>query len=585
MGGLTVENLMLFSMCAPFVAALASFARPFRARFSLALAAVACAPLSALALWVALAGTPDGTVRLDWILTGLSFGVDELSGVFVVIAAVLWTASALYCRGYFSGKNPPERFAFFYFAAMGGNVGLLFAQDAVAFYLFFAVMTFSAYGLVVHYRDPGAVRAARVYMAMAVIGETLLVAALLLIASSATGLDFPSVKEAVAVHPAKEMLVGLIIAAYAVKAGLVPLHFWLPLAHPAAPVPASAVLSGVVIKAGLIGWLRFLPMGLVPFPGWGGALIAAGLFSAFYAVVAGVTRKEPKAVLAYSSVSQMGLVALALGLSLGSAGSGRAGLAALLLISLHHSLAKGALFLGTGIVTEKRSALVLLGLALPALSLAAAPFTSGAAAKAAIKGLAHAGQAPPPFYADWLLVATSVATAIIMARFIHVSWSAIGASGHGQDWPGPLPSISWAAVTAASVILFRFVSIPGVPEGMAKGPYYGRVISAAWPVVAGGAAYFALETVRRRTAFVRIPPVSPGDIIVPLGRLLDGARVAWRWAGSALGVLQGIRPDGSGDLAARLIASGEKALARGRLPWLLVLLLAALLLLLTVTPD
>lgn len=573
----TVEILVLLSVALPFLAALASLAGPFKARASFGLAAVASAPLAAFALLILLGAPPAGTVRPEWLLTGLSFGVDEVSAVFVVIAAVLWTAAAFYSLSYFSAGRPPGRFAFFYFAAMGGNAGLVLAQDAVAFYLFFAVMTFSVYGLVIHNRDPGAVRAARVYMVMAAAGEALLVTALLVVASSADGLDFPSVREAVAGHPASGVLAGLIIVAYAVKAGVVPLHLWLPLAHPAAPAPASAVLSGVVIKAGLMGWVRFLPVGLAPLPGWGSALIAMGLFSAFYAVAVGVTQREAKCVLAYSSVSQMGLAAMTLGILSGPAGPGPAGLSALLLVAFHHSLAKGALFLGTGIQGKKRRALVIAGLAVPALSLAGAPFTSGEAAKAAIKGLAHAGSVPPPFYADWLLTASSAATAALMARFLHVSWSTLASDRHAPA--GPVAVISWAAVTAASVVLFRLSAVPGITDAAGMGPYPGRVFSSAWPVLAGAAVYAVSAAIRRRTILVRLPAIPPGDLLSPVCRVLYGAMEVLRGAGSAVSVPRGEGGAGLADRAARLIGSGERALAGGRLPWLLVMLAALLLLL------
>ena len=88
--------------------------------------------------------------------------------------------------------------------------------------------------------------------------------------------------------------------------GLVPLHVWLPLAHPAAPMPASAVLSGAIIKAGVIGLIRFLPFDGA-LPDWGAVLTAVGLLTAFYGVAVGITQANPKTVLAYSSVSQMGL--------------------------------------------------------------------------------------------------------------------------------------------------------------------------------------------------------------------------------------------------------------------------------------
>ena len=101
-----------------------------------------------------------------------------------------------------------------------------------------------------------------------------------------------------------------------------PLHVWMPLTYSAAPIPAAAVLSGAAVKAGVIGLIRFLPFE-TGVPGWGEVLAAVGLLSAFYGVAIGITQTNPKTVLAYSSVSQMGLLAavLGMGLAVGDAGT------------------------------------------------------------------------------------------------------------------------------------------------------------------------------------------------------------------------------------------------------------------------
>lgn len=97
----------------------------------------------------------------------------------------------------------------------------------------------------------------------------------------------------------------LLMLGFGAKIGLVPFHIWMPLAYRAAPIPAVAVLSGAGVKAGVIGLIRFLPMD-VAMPEWGAALATAGLISAYCGVAVGITRPNPKTVLAYSSVSQMG---------------------------------------------------------------------------------------------------------------------------------------------------------------------------------------------------------------------------------------------------------------------------------------
>jgi formate hydrogenlyase subunit 3/multisubunit Na+/H+ antiporter MnhD subunit len=100
----------------------------------------------------------------------------------------------------------------------------------------------------------------------------------------------------------------LLLVGFGIKAGALSLHFWLPLAHPAAPVPASAVLSGAMLKAGLLGWIRFLPLGEAAMPLSGVTLVSAGLGAAVLGTFVGVVQNDPKTVLAYSSISQMGII-------------------------------------------------------------------------------------------------------------------------------------------------------------------------------------------------------------------------------------------------------------------------------------
>ena len=125
------------------------------------------------------------------------------------------------------------------------------------------------------------------------------------------------------------------------KIALAPLHGWMPLTYTAAPIPAAAVLSGAAVKAGVIGLDRFLPLGAA-LQG-GEALTWIGFISAFYGVAIGVTQRNPKTTLAYSSMSQMGVIAAALGMALASADQAAA--ADVAFYAVNHVLVKAALFL------------------------------------------------------------------------------------------------------------------------------------------------------------------------------------------------------------------------------------------------
>jgi formate hydrogenlyase subunit 3/multisubunit Na+/H+ antiporter MnhD subunit len=177
----------------------------------------------------------------------------------------------------------------------------------------------------------------------------------------------------------------LTIAGFGLKIALVPMHGWMPLAYTAAPIPAATVLSGAAVKAGVIGLIRFLPFEAV-LPGWGEALVVVGLFSAFYGVAIGITQQNPKTVLAYSSISQMGVIAAVLGMGLAAADKGTA--LDVAFYAAHHVLVKGALFLAIGVAaasSARRLWRVLLPATVLALSLGGLPLTGGALAKLAVK--------------------------------------------------------------------------------------------------------------------------------------------------------------------------------------------------------
>ena len=422
-------------------------------------------------------------MRLDWVLFGMELGVDRTTAPFLALTLVLWALAALFAWDYVRERR--GLFAAFFAATFAGNLGLVLARDAASFYLFFSLMTFAAYGLVVHERDAAALRAGRVYIVLAVLGEAMLLAGLLLAAQGSESLALADVRAAAAASSSRELITALILGGFGVKAGLFGLHVWLPLAHPVAPAPASAVLSGAMIKAGLLGWIQFLPLTEAPLPAWGAALAAAGLLAAFYGAALGVVQKEPKTVLAYSSVSQMGFMTAGVGAALADVSIAPAAIAAAAYYALHHGLAKGALFLGAGVAP--RRALFLL-LVLPALVLSGLPFTSGAAAKHALKDVLDAW----PFLGPLLSLAAA-GTTLLMARFLLLMLR----SEPGEH--GPRALAAWIACTLASL------------GAVLLAPFAAPQWSDLWPAALGIA--IAAVFLYRPMRLVRI---APGDLLIPL---------------------------------------------------------------------
>lgn len=467
-------------------------------------------PLAALpALGVALFAAP-GAVDLPWLFLGARFGLDGTGRIFLLFTSALWLAGGVHALGYLHDDPRRNSFWLFWCAAMSGNFGLVLAQDAASFYVFFALMSFASYGLVVHSRTPEALHAGRVYLALVVLGELALFAAIALAWQAAGSLNFTDIGPSLAASPWRDAVIGLTLVGFGIKVGALPLHVWLPLAHPVAPTPASAVLSGAMIKAGLLGWLRLLPLGAADAPGWGEALVALGLLAAFAAALAGATQRQAKAALAYSSISQMGFVTVALGIALAAPAAAPAALAAATLYAFHHAFAKAALFLGVslgGATSARSRALWTLGLALPALALAGAPLTSGYAAKAALKAALPDGSV-------WLGTALSLAaagTTLVMLRTLWLLRHDASSSSSAHPPNGPMWA-GWALLVAASAAGWFVIGdarqmLPATAGGWA---------AASWPIVLGAILALLVSAWRRRSPGADWFMVPPGDLLVPL---------------------------------------------------------------------
>lgn len=459
------------------------------------------------ALGLSLAGSPGEPVQLGWLLLGTGLGLTEVTRVFLLFTAVLWLGAGIHARGYLSDDPRRDRFELFWLLTLTGNLVLVLALDIATFYVGFALMTFAAYGLVVHTGKPDARRAGRVYLVMAILGEGLILAGILLTANEAAAPLLPLLADVPAViadSERRDLLIALLWLGFGIKAGLPLLHLWLPLAHPVAPVPASAVLSGAMIKAGLLAWLHILPFGLVSLPGWSALAIGAGLLAAFGAAFIGLHQHHPKTVLAYSSISQMGLITVGVGMALQVPTLAPLLVAAVTVYALHHAMAKGALFLSVAVARHPGplgGPLLWVLLSLPALALAGV-FGSGVIAKTALKAPFDAAVALP----DWwehlprVLELAAVGTTLILARALWLlRIESQGGRASRSVWVG------WGLVLAAGPALVFLLEYWGL--AVRKPISMGDWISLGWPVLAG--AILALAGSR----LLRPWPIPPGDLL------------------------------------------------------------------------
>jgi hydrogenase-4 component B len=503
------STLLVVCVCWPLACAATLAARPLRGLARM-LAPWAAAPA------LLAAGLYSGEFDLGWLMLGGHLGLDGIAKVLLPVTAGLWLAAGLFAQAYLA--DDPRRDVFFgwFLGAMAGNLLLLVALDAVVFYLGFALMSFASYGLVVHAGDARARHAGRYYIALVVIGEICVISALMLLASRAP-IDFASLQASwVEQSGRNDLIAGLLLVGFGIKVGVVGLHFWLPLAHPVAPAPASAVLSGAMIKAGLVAWMRLLPLGEVALPEWGRGLALLGLATAFYGVVAGLPQREAKTLLAYSSVSQMGLMTMAVGLGLAFPAHWPVLSAAVLIYIAHHSLVKGALFMGAGLVrhglTGPVARLAAVVLALAALSLAGGPMTGGLVAKLSLKQASALVDAPWPACLPWLLSLSSILTALLLLRFLWVARPRV--SGSAAPLP-PALVMPWLGLFLVSMAIPWWLA---PPELRADGVSLVSAWAGSWPVLAAAAVAIIAFRAAAAGCLRATPHWPPGDLGIPLER-------------------------------------------------------------------
>lgn len=530
------------------------------------------APLPALA--VALLANFGITVELEYLLLGLHLGLDGPRRLLLLMTALIWMAAGFYGRRYIAQDRRQHLYNSFFLATMGGNLGLIVALDAAAFYLFFSLMTLSSYILVVFEGNRRAYRAGRIYLVLSLLGEMALLYGLLRAVHTSGSLMIAEIPEALVEGEIWTNL--LLFFGFAIKAGQFPLHIWLPLAHPAAPTPASAVLSGAMIKAGLLGMVLFLPLGEAANPGTGLLISILGLTTAFYGAVCGIPQRNPKTVLAYSSLSQMGVMVAALGPLLATPGTETQLLPAILVYAVHHGLSKAGLFLSVGVMQQerRRQALVLLASAVAAIAIAGAPITAGSLTKYLVKSGVAEGQGASADLVGSLLSWTAVGTFLLMLRFLLL----LKREGRGRDHAAASAWlwIPFLVIIAASQLLpWSLARLEGVGSGLLS---LSNIWGSLWPILLA-LGLTALWHLARKSGFRWDREVPEGDIVhfLPSQRAVTlRTRLVYRRLGRSLRRRPELLLDANDAIGAR-IAGLEAVLLRPGAAGLVVLLAAVVM--------
>ncbi|HEY3451537.1 MAG TPA: proton-conducting transporter membrane subunit [Myxococcales bacterium] len=323
-------------------------------------AVAACAVAAVPAVQALLSGRTE-SLSLPWgaPVGDLLLGLDPLSAFFLLPLLLLSALTAIYGRPYLLAYRDhkslgPPTFAFNLLVA--SMVGVLLARGAVLFLVSWEVMTLAAYVLVTfEHEEPEVRRAGWVYLVAAHVGVVCLLALFLTLGAHAGSLDFAAFAAMPRASGGFAFLVFVLaLVGFGVKAGLVPLHVWLPEAHAAAPSHVSALMSGVLVKLGLYGVLRMLTL-LTPAFWWGPVLITLGLAGGVLGIALALHQRDLKRVLAYSTVENMGLITAGVGVAFWGQSQGNPVVAALgacgaLLHVWNHALMKGLMFLSAGSV-------------------------------------------------------------------------------------------------------------------------------------------------------------------------------------------------------------------------------------------
>ncbi len=302
----------------------------------------------------ALSGRED--IRFDvegFCMLGLRFRADGFRSLYASVAAVMWCFTGLFSPEYFAHYRNRNRYTFFCLLTLGATAGVFLSDDLYTTFIFFEIMSFTSYTWVAHEETPGAMRAAETYLAVAVIGGMVTLMGLFMVYRELGTLSFEGMAAAAIARddPGALYLPGaFILFGFGAKAGMFPVHIWLPKAHPVAPAPSSALLSGILTKTGIFG---ILVLSLKVFrhdAPWGLGILLLGCVTMLLGAVLALFSVDLKRTLACSSMSQIGfiLVGIACQCLLGEEST----LAAqgTILHMLNHSLFKLVLFMCAGCV-------------------------------------------------------------------------------------------------------------------------------------------------------------------------------------------------------------------------------------------
>ncbi|ACB84105.1 complex I subunit 5 family protein [Natranaerobius thermophilus] len=475
---------------------------------------ISAVPLVLLAVMYPLVQQGIVQYNIEWFLEiGLIFRLDSLGFLFTALISLIWFLATLYATEYISHEHNRNRFYFFWLFTFGATLGVFVTGDLFGLFVFFEMMSLTSYVLVIHEEDKDAMRAGNLFLFLGIGGGLAILFGLFIMYFNLETLEIaPMLGDMVAAGVNIPVLLLLFIIGFGIKAGIVPLHIWLPKAHPVAPTPASAILSGLLIKTGVYGLWRVFLMVMGPassqevelyqqyITNWGMGLFWIGIITMVLGALMALLQTSAKKMLAYSSVSQVGFIIMGLGAAVYLGTDGPIGFAGGIMHVINHALFKACLFLIVGAIFIRTHLLDIdrvrgmfkqmpfMGIAfiIAALGIAGVPLFNGYASKTilhhALSEVSYLTPGTAMFIADKIFVFTS---ALTVSYFIKL-FRGLFLGKLPQEWQNTNFSVAPIIKVVVSVFVVLIIAIGVFPNfvleqfvmpTMAGFPYESEVVT------------------------------------------------------------------------------------------------------------
>ena len=457
---------------------------------------------------------------------GLNFYVDTFRALYALLACFMWALACQFSLEYFAGHGGNRgRYACFTLITLCGVVGVFFSDDLYTTFVFFEIMSIASYPWVAHEETPGAMRAAQTYLGVSVACGMVTLMGMFLTWKETGSLAFDVLRQnggnAKLILPACLMLVG-----YCAKAGMVPLHIWLPKAHPVAPAPASALLSGMLTKTGLFGVIVIGMNIMGDNPVFGHVMLGLGLFTMTLGAVLAVFSVNLKRTLACSSLSQIGYITVGLSCAMLLGHHGALAAAGAVGHMVNHSLLKLCLFLCAGAVYMKSHTLDLSDLRgfgrgklllhivflLGALGLAGVPGLNGYTSKTMIhEDLVELAEEIEGFsvyrFCEWVfLFAAGLTTAYMLKLYICLFWQ----KNPDEHKQAHYEELNGHSMTVRSALVLALTVIPLLAIGL----FPNQVLL---PLTQASASFLNRPALSHEVAFFSLTNLMGGGISLVIG--------------------------------------------------------------------